>query len=234
MNFSHDTELTLRAGGALVNSNQRTTPTTSPTWRALDGYLEWGWTGRRDRDADELAAVHRLRGRIGCIWDAAEDEEAHRRPVNALLGDTHAAPWLTRGTGDAGMASAPGIHPRSAGPADGAEMAMALADPDPRRRTAAAEDLRRAGLRGGARRPVPKPVADLLRHRQLRQPPARRGLPERQAAGGLELGQPVQAHAIEPAVASTQFAVVSSPDIVAASMPAFMPQSVSRRQNRLS
>ena len=57
MNFSHDTELTLRAAGALVTSNRVHDADDLADQRALDAYLrEWGWTGRRDRDADELAA----------------------------------------------------------------------------------------------------------------------------------------------------------------------------------
>ena len=52
MNFSHDTELTLRAAGALVNSNRVHDTDDLADQRALDAYLrEWGWTGRRDRDA---------------------------------------------------------------------------------------------------------------------------------------------------------------------------------------
>ena len=79
-------------------------------------------------DADELAAVHRLRGRIGRIWDAAEDEERTVAQVNALLSDTHAAPWLTR------HPEMPDWHLHLASIHDplaqrmGAEMAMALAD----------------------------------------------------------------------------------------------------------
>ncbi len=129
MNFSHDTELTLRSASALVNSNRVHDTDDLADQRALDAYLrEWGWTGRRDRDADELAAVHRLRERVGRIWDAAEDEERTVAQVNALLSDTHAAPWLTR------HPEMPDWHLHLASIHDplaqrmGAEMAMALAD----------------------------------------------------------------------------------------------------------
>lgn len=131
MNFSHDTELTLRAAAALVNSD-RVGGEHLADQPALDDYLrEWGWTGRRDRDVDELAAVHRLRARIGRIWAGANDKGGEERTVgqvNALLGDTRAAPWLTR------HPEMPDWHLHLASTDDplarrmGAEMAMALAD----------------------------------------------------------------------------------------------------------
>jgi predicted RNA-binding Zn ribbon-like protein len=96
---------------------------------ALDEYLEgYGWTGRRDYDPDELAEVHRLRGRLGRLWEVADDEERTVGQVNALLSDTRAAPWLTR------HAEMPEWHLHLASNHDplaqrmGAEMAMALAD----------------------------------------------------------------------------------------------------------
>ncbi|PRC56578.1 RNA-binding protein, partial [Mycobacterium sp. ITM-2017-0098] len=68
-----------------------------PDLAALDAYLDgFGWTGRRDRDAAELESVHRLRARLGRIWEAADDEATVVGQVNALLSDTRASPWLTR------------------------------------------------------------------------------------------------------------------------------------------
>ena len=75
MLFTHDAELTLRAAGVLINSDRVDGEQLSDQ-AALDGYLDgYGWTGRRDRDDAELAAVHRLRDRLGRIWAAADDEE---------------------------------------------------------------------------------------------------------------------------------------------------------------
>jgi predicted RNA-binding Zn ribbon-like protein len=95
---------------------------------ALDQYLDYyGWTGRRDHDGAELAAVQALRARLGRIWDSAEEECAVAH-VNALLADTHASPWLTR------HPEQPEWHLHLASQHDplaqrmGAEMAMALAD----------------------------------------------------------------------------------------------------------
>ena len=129
MLFSHDTELTLKAAGVLVNSDRSGGPDTLGCQGGLDRYLdEHGWTGRRDRDAAELKAVHRMRDRLGRIWAAAGDEEHAVAQVNELLADTRAAPWLTR------HPEMPEWHLHLASAEDplaqrmGAEMAMALAD----------------------------------------------------------------------------------------------------------
>ena len=128
MNFTHDTELTLRAICALINSD-RIDGEQLGDLAELDEYLDgFGWTGRRDRDSEELASVHRLRDRLGKIWASAEDEERTVGQVNALLSDTRASPWLTR------HPEMPEWHLHLASIHDplwqrmGAEMAMAFAD----------------------------------------------------------------------------------------------------------
>ena len=128
MRFSHDTELTLRAACALVNSD-RVDGEQLGEMSALNAFLDaYGWTGRRDYDDAELESVHRLRKRLGKIWAAADDEERVVGLVNALLADTKASPWLTR------HPEMPEWHLHLASIHDplwqrmGAEMAMALAD----------------------------------------------------------------------------------------------------------
>jgi predicted RNA-binding Zn ribbon-like protein len=128
MIFTHDTELTLRAAGVLINTD-RVDGEQLGDQAALDAYLaSWGWTGRRDHDDAELDAVQRLRQRLGKIWAVADDEERAVGQVNALLSDTRAAPWLTR------HPEMPEWHLHLASIHDplaqrmGAEMAMALAD----------------------------------------------------------------------------------------------------------
>lgn len=128
MNFSHDTELTLRAASALVNSD-RVDGEHLGDHAALDEFLaSWGYTGRRDRDDTELDGVRQLRIRLGTIWTVADDEERTVGQVNALLSDTRASPWLTR------HAEMPEWHLHLASNHDplaqrmGAEFAMALAD----------------------------------------------------------------------------------------------------------
>jgi predicted RNA-binding Zn ribbon-like protein len=128
MLFSHDTELTLRAACVLVNSD-RVEGEQLGQMASLDAYLDgFGWTGRRDHDAAELASIQRLRERLAKIWETADDEERAVGQVNALLSDTEAAPWLTR------HPEQPEWHLHLASVHDplwqrmGAEMAMALAD----------------------------------------------------------------------------------------------------------
>ena len=128
MNFSHDTELTLRAACVLINSD-RVDGDQLADLAALDGYLnDFGWTGRRDRNAAELTAVQALRERLGELWAVVGDEEAVVDRVNALLRDTRANPWLTR------HPEMPEWHLHLASNHDplaqrmGAEMAMAVAD----------------------------------------------------------------------------------------------------------
>lgn len=128
LNFSHDTELTLRAACVLVNTN-RVDRERLDGMAPLDEYLNaFGWTGRRDRDDAELESVLVLRTRVGKIWASADDEERVVGQVNALLSDTRASPWLTR------HAEMPEWHLHLASIHDplwqrmGAEMAMALAD----------------------------------------------------------------------------------------------------------
>jgi len=128
MLFNHDTELTLRAAGVLINTD-RVDGEQLGDLAALDAYLDgFGWTGRRDHDAAELDAVHRLRDRLSTIWQTADDEVRAVGQVNALLSDTRAAPWLTR------HPEMPEWHLHLASIHDplwqrmGAEMAMALAD----------------------------------------------------------------------------------------------------------
>lgn len=127
MLFSHDTERTLRAATMLINTDRGGEQLCDRP--ALDKYLNYfGWTGRRDHDDAELAAVQALRARLGRIWESADDEERFVSRVNALLADTHAAPWLTR------HPEMPEWHLHLASQRDplaqrmGAEMAMALAD----------------------------------------------------------------------------------------------------------
>ncbi len=126
--FSHDTELTLRAACALINTN-RVDGERLDDMASLDDYLHgFGWTGRRDRDAAELESVQQLRARLGKIWSNADDEGRVVGQVNALLSDTRAAPWLTR------HEEMPEWHLHLASIHDplwqrmGAEMAMSLAD----------------------------------------------------------------------------------------------------------
>jgi len=128
MLFSHDTQLTLQAACVLINSD-RVGGEQLGQMADLNAYLDgYGWTGRRDHDDAELTSIHRLRERLGKIWETADDEVRAVGQVNALLSDTRATPWLTR------HPEMPEWHLHLASNHDplwqrmGAEMAMALAD----------------------------------------------------------------------------------------------------------
>src|SRR5258705_13543197 len=121
MLFSHDTELTLRAACGLINSD-RVEGEQLGDMVALDAFLDgYGWTGRRDHDAAELASIHRLRERMGKIWEATDDEARAVGQVNALLSDTEGRPWATRHGGqpewDLHLASGPDPARQPMGPA---------------------------------------------------------------------------------------------------------------------
>jgi predicted RNA-binding Zn ribbon-like protein len=93
MLFAHDTEASLQAAVALVNS--AASPDTLTTMRELDAwYVEHRYTGRRDADAAELAAVRALRPVLRDLLTADRDRAADM--VNAMLVDARALPQLVR------------------------------------------------------------------------------------------------------------------------------------------
>lgn len=91
MIFAHDTEAGLLCAAALVNAELA-------DLAALDGFLkEHGWTGKRDRDAKELASVKALRPKIRKYWDL--DEDGVVKAINATLRDGGALPQLVKHDG---------------------------------------------------------------------------------------------------------------------------------------
>jgi predicted RNA-binding Zn ribbon-like protein len=92
--FAHDTEVSLAAAAALVNTG-RGAADQLPDEAALDHFVAaWGWTGERRHDQAELDAVRRLRPRLARLWGASEDDAAGL--VNALLREAHALPQLVK------------------------------------------------------------------------------------------------------------------------------------------
>ena len=97
MAFTHDTELSLSATAALVNTG-RASVDEMPDVAALDKFIDhWQWTGSRTRDATELAAVLRLRARLAPLWEMTADEAVVL--VNTLLADANALPQLVKHDG---------------------------------------------------------------------------------------------------------------------------------------
>jgi predicted RNA-binding Zn ribbon-like protein len=96
MLFAYDTEASLRAAVALVNSG--VDPDTLTTIEQLDAwYAEHAFTGRRDRDQAELEALRALRPVLRELLTAERDDAALL--VNGLLADAHALPQLRRHDG---------------------------------------------------------------------------------------------------------------------------------------
>ena len=93
MVFTHDTEASLLAAVALVNSGEE--PDTLNTRAELDAFLdEHEFTGTRRGDAAELAGVRELRPRLRDLLTSDRDTAASL--VNDLLGEEHALPQLVR------------------------------------------------------------------------------------------------------------------------------------------
>jgi predicted RNA-binding Zn ribbon-like protein len=97
MAFAHDTEVSLNAAAALVNTS-RSDVEELPDGAALDRFVtHWQWTGSRTRDEAELAAVLRLRERLARLWEMTPDEAVEL--VNTLLRDANALPQLVKHDG---------------------------------------------------------------------------------------------------------------------------------------
>ena len=93
MVFTHDTEASLLAAVALVNTAAE--PDTLTTREALVEFLdEHEFTGTRLGDDAELASVRDLRPRLRAILTSDRDVAAGL--VNDLLGEEHALPQLVR------------------------------------------------------------------------------------------------------------------------------------------
>ncbi len=96
MVFADDTEATLRATVALVNSAEE--PDTLTSMAQLDRwYAEHRFTGRRDGDAAELAELRALRPLLRELLTSERDRTAEL--VSAVLADARAVPQLVRHDG---------------------------------------------------------------------------------------------------------------------------------------
>jgi len=97
MAFTHDTELSLNATAALVNTG-RAPVDEMPDMAALDKFIaRWQWTGSRTHEEAELGAVLRLRDRLAPLWEMTADEAVTL--VNTLLADANALPQLIKHDG---------------------------------------------------------------------------------------------------------------------------------------
>ncbi|MBF4561015.1 CGNR zinc finger domain-containing protein [Microbacterium sp. VKM Ac-2870] len=96
MVFIHDTEMSLRAAAALVNTLPETDSDGVDRLRSqteLDAYLAaFSYTGSVRRDAAELVAVRANRPRLWDLWRVNRDDAVPL--VNAMLRDGQALPQL--------------------------------------------------------------------------------------------------------------------------------------------
>lgn len=93
MVFTNDTETSLQAAVALVNSFDE--PDTLESIEQLDSFfVEFQYTGRRDRDDAELEAVRALRPRLRSLLTAERDDAVTL--VNEMLAEARAVPQLVR------------------------------------------------------------------------------------------------------------------------------------------
>jgi len=96
MVFIHDTEMSLRAAAALVNTLPDTDTAGQDRLQSQDdlaAYLaEFSYTGAFRRDETELAAVRANRARLHALWET--DRDGAVPLVNAMLRDGRALPQL--------------------------------------------------------------------------------------------------------------------------------------------
>jgi predicted RNA-binding Zn ribbon-like protein len=91
--LAHDTEASLQAAVDLVNSGEEP-DTLTGTAEVDEWYARHGYTGRRDRNDAELAALRELRPVLRELLTADRDRAAAL--ANALLADAQAMPQLVR------------------------------------------------------------------------------------------------------------------------------------------
>ena len=94
MLFAHDTEIALNAAAALVNTRGLEEDRLEDIGALDEFVLEWGWTGSRKRDKQELEQVRALRPRLRRLWELDEDGVVHL--VNEFLSEAQALPQLVR------------------------------------------------------------------------------------------------------------------------------------------
>ncbi len=91
--FTHDTQSSLEAAVALVNTGED--PDTLTSLEDLDEWYDaHDFTGRRDRDDAELAAMRRLRPVLRELLTSDRDDAVAL--VNRMLADAAALPQLVR------------------------------------------------------------------------------------------------------------------------------------------
>lgn len=94
MVFAHDTESALASAAALVNSETPEGDQLGDVDQLARFLDEWGVTGSRRGDEEELRAVQALRPLLRRMWQLAEEDLVTE--VNGVLRDARALPQLVR------------------------------------------------------------------------------------------------------------------------------------------
>ncbi len=97
MLFTHDTEVSLQAAAALVNTGHGDTDGLATPADLREFVARWGWTGRMAGDEAELAGVRAMRPRLERFWRSDEDTTVEL--VNELLREAKALPQLVKHDG---------------------------------------------------------------------------------------------------------------------------------------
>lgn len=101
MHFAPDTEASLEFAVALANSVAGATKSGVDELAEIEQLTallrEHGYSGRVDRDAAELADVHRTRERLRAVWTLGRDDAVAE--INAMLREANALPFLSRHDG---------------------------------------------------------------------------------------------------------------------------------------
>jgi len=93
MTFAHDTQEALRAAVWIANSALE--PDTLESVEAFGDFLDdFGYTGRIDGDAAELAQVRAIRSELAALLGADRDDAV--RLINQILAEQRAVPQLVR------------------------------------------------------------------------------------------------------------------------------------------
>lgn len=94
MLFAHDTEVTLGALSAMVNTAHTDPDGLSTVADLTDFARSWQWSALGRLTADDLAEVRALRPVAARFWELAEDDAADL--VNRLLAEAKALPRLVK------------------------------------------------------------------------------------------------------------------------------------------
>ncbi|HEX2903167.1 MAG TPA: CGNR zinc finger domain-containing protein [Jatrophihabitans sp.] len=94
MLFAHDTEVTLAAMAALVNTAEAEPDELSTVAELLSFARSWQWSALGRLTAADVNEVRALRPVARRFWQLSDDDAAEQ--VNRLLADSHALPRLVK------------------------------------------------------------------------------------------------------------------------------------------